>query len=270
MQAASSKATAAARIIFRFFTLPFVLFAEFNRHQADAPIEKTESSIDFSVLTDDQYPMFASREDAGRKLGHHLLEKEIRPDIVLGLPRGGVVVAAVVANILQVPLDVVIVRKIGHPLHREFAVGALAEPDVVVLDDSVVGRNPLVRMQLKQVIAEEQERLEKYGETFHRDGLPDFANKSVLLVDDGLATGATTEAAVEAVRRKEARRVIVAAPVASTNAVERLSRVADDVRIIIVDPDFDAVGRYYESFSQTTDEEVLNLLHARVPNHHSA
>jgi len=214
--------------------------------------------------------MFASREDAGRKLGRYLSEENVRPDIILGLPRGGVVVAAEVANILQVSLDVVVVRKIGHPLHREFAVGALAEPDVVVLDESVVGRNPLVRMQLKHVIAEEQERLEKYGETFHRDGLPDFTNKSVLLVDDGLATGATTEAAVEAVKRKGAGRVVVAAPVASTNAVERLSRVADDVRILIVDPDFDAVGRYYESFSQTTDEEVLNLLQARVQNQHSA
>jgi predicted phosphoribosyltransferase len=232
-------------------------------------LKRLRSSIDFSALRNDLYRMFASREDAGRKLGHCLLEENIRPDIVLGLPRGGVVVAAEVANILQVPLDVVVVRKIGHPLHREFAVGALAEPDVVVLDESVVGRNPLVRLQLKHVIAEEQERLERYGETFHRDGLPDFTNKSVLLVDDGLATGATTEAAVEAVKRKGARRVIVAAPVASTNAVERLSRVADDVRILIIDPDFDAVGRYYESFSQTTDEEVLNLLHARVRNHHN-
>jgi predicted phosphoribosyltransferase len=212
--------------------------------------------------------MFASREDAGRKLGHYLLEQDVRPDIVLGLPRGGVVVAAVVANILQVPLDVLIVRKIGHPLHREFAVGALAEPDVVLLDDSVIGRNPIIRMQLKHVIAEEQERLQRYGETFHRDGLPNLTNKTVLLVDDGLATGATTEAAIEAVRRKDTRLVIVAAPVASTNAVERLSRLADNVRILIVDPDFDAVGRYYESFSQTTDEEVLNLLQARV--HHGA
>jgi len=135
---------------------------------------------------------------------------------------------------------------------------------VVVLDESIVGRNPLIRMQLKQVIAEEQERLQRYGEAFHRDGLPDLANKSALLVDDGLATGATTEAAVEAVKRKGARRVIVAAPVASTNAVQRLSRVADDVRILFVDPDFDAVGRYYDSFSQTTDEEVLDLLQGRV------
>ena len=212
--------------------------------------------------------MFASREDAGRKLGHYLLEQDVRPDIVLGLPWGGVVVAAEVANILQVPLDVLIVRKIGHPLHREFAVGALAEPDVVLLDDAVIGHNPIIRMQLKQVITEEQEWLQRYGETFHRNGLPNLTNKTVLLVDDGLATGATTEAAVEAVRRKDARLVIVAAPVASTNAVERLSRLADDVRILIVDPDFDAVGRYYESFSQTSDEEVLNLLLARV--HHGA
>lgn len=208
--------------------------------------------------------MFASREDAGRRLGQELLDTGVQADIVLGLPRGGVVVGAEVANILRIPLDVLIVRKIGHPLHREFAVGALAESDIVVLDESIVGRNPLIRFQLKQVIAEEQERLQKYGETFHRDGLPDLSGRSVLLADDGLATGATTEAAVEAVKRKGARRVIVAAPVASTNAVDRLRRVSDDVRILLIDPDFDAVGRYYDSFSQTTDEEVLDLLQGKV------
>src|SRR6516164_8947812 len=143
--------------------------------------------------------VFASRQEAGQKLGIYLRELGVEADLVLGLPRGGVVVAAEVARELALPLDVLIVRKIGHPLHREFAVGALAEPDVVVLDESVVGRNPLVRMQLKLVIAEEQRRLERYGETFHRDGLPDLTGKTVLLVDDGLATGATTEAAVEAV-----------------------------------------------------------------------
>jgi predicted phosphoribosyltransferase len=211
--------------------------------------------------------MFASREDAGRRLGQQLLTDAVQADIVLGLPRGGVVVGAEVANILQIQLDVLIVRKIGHPLHREFAVGALAEPDVVVLDQSVVGRNPLLHFQLKQVIAEEQERLQRYGQIFHHDGLPALTGKSVLVVDDGLATGATTEAAVEAVKRKGSRRVIVAAPVASTNALERLSRIADDVRILLVDPDFDAVGRYYDSFSQTTDEEVMDLLQGRVRSH---
>src|SRR5215468_3831848 len=139
--------------------------------------------------------MFASREDAGRKLGHFLEGEGIAVDLVLGLPRGGVVVAAEVASILQVPLDVLIVRKIGHPWHREFAVGALAEGDVVVLDERSIGSNPLIRAELEEIIHEERERLRSYQTKFHRTGVPALADKVVLLVDDGLATGATTEAA---------------------------------------------------------------------------
>jgi predicted phosphoribosyltransferase len=206
--------------------------------------------------------MFASREDAGRKLGQFLLDQAVRADLVLGLPRGGVVVAAEVAHALQASLDVVIVRKLGHPLHREFAVGALAENDVVVLDESLFAANPLLRLELNAVIAEEQERLRRYQVRFHRHPAASLAGQSVLLVDDGLATGATTEAAVRSVQKQHASRVIVAVPVASTNAVERLRAVADDVIALCVDPAFDAVGRYYEVFSQTTDEEVLDLLRA--------
>src|SRR5215472_4714095 len=106
--------------------------------------------------------VFASREEAGQRLGRRLRELRVLADVVLGLPRGGVVVAAEVANVLQLPLDVLIVRKIGHPLHREFAVGALAENDVVVLDEAVIGNNPIVRSELEQVIAEEKQRLESY------------------------------------------------------------------------------------------------------------
>src|SRR5213594_1660533 len=204
--------------------------------------------------------MFASREEAGQRLGQQLQEDGVRCDLVLGLPRGGVVVAAEVAHALQAPLDVLIVRKIGHPCHREFAVGALAENGVVVLDQAVIGKNPLIRAGLDEIIAEEKERLRSYQAKFHRDSLPDLNGKSVLLVDDGLATGATTEAAVLSVRKENAHQVIVAVPVASTNAVERLRKVADDVRALLIDPDFDAVGRYYDVFSQTTDEEVLELL----------
>ena len=204
--------------------------------------------------------MFASREDAGAKLGRWLQEHGVRADLVLGLPRGGVVVAAGVARALQLPLDVLIVRKIGHPWHREFAVGALAEHGVVVLDEAVIGANPAVLAELQEVIAEEKERLQSYQERFHPKGTADVKEKAVLLVDDGLATGATTEAAVLSARKQQSRRVVVAAPVASTNAVERLARVADEVRVLCVDPAFDAVGRYYEEFTQTTDEEVLELL----------
>jgi predicted phosphoribosyltransferase len=204
--------------------------------------------------------MFASREDAGLRLGRCLHEQRVRADLVLGLPRGGVIVAAGVAQALHLPLDVLVVRKIGHPWHREFAVGALAENGVVVLDDGAVGSNPMVRAELEEVIQEEKDRLRSYQARFHLKGAPDVTAKAVLIVDDGLATGATTEAAVLSARKRNASTIVVAAPVASTNAVERLARVADEVRVLCVDPDFDAVGRYYDVFSQTTDEEVMELL----------
>ncbi len=204
--------------------------------------------------------MFASREDAGRRLGLYLKERGTQAELVLGLPRGGVVVAAEVAGALGLPLNVLIVRKIGHPMHREFAVGALAEGGVVVLDEAVIGTNPVVRAELEDIIEEETNRLRSYQARFHGARAPELGGKVVLLVDDGLATGATTEAAVLSVRNQNARRIVVATPVASTNAVERLGKVADDVIALWVDPDFDAVGRYYEVFSQTTDEEVLALL----------
>jgi predicted phosphoribosyltransferase len=206
--------------------------------------------------------VFASREAAGRRLGDHLKTKGVLADIVLGLPRGGVVVAAEVARVLDSRLDVLVVRKIGHPLHREFAVGALAEDDVVVIDEAVLGGNPHLHLALLDVVEEEKERLRSYLARFHPQGPPDLAEKAVLLVDDGLATGATTRAAILSARKKGARRVTAAAPVASTHAIARLTQEADEVIALCVDPLFDAVGRYYATFSQTTDAEVLGLLRA--------
>jgi predicted phosphoribosyltransferase len=206
--------------------------------------------------------MFASREVAGRKLGSWLIDREIEVDLVLGLPRGGVVVAAEVARLLNRPLDVLIVRKIGHPLHREYALGALAEGGVVVLDEAGIGPDPMVRGELEHVIQEEQERLKSYQARFSHAGVAGISSKLVLLVDDGLATGATTEAAVRSAFKQGARGVIVTAPVGSSHAVERLLPIADKVEVMVVDPDFEAVGRYYDSFPQTTDDEVLGLLMA--------
>lgn len=205
---------------------------------------------------------FASREDAGRRLGRWLREQGVEGELVIGLPRGGVVVAAEVARILNLPLEVLVVRKIGHPLQREFAVGALAEAGIVLLDEEVIGRNPIIRAELADVIEEEKKRLQSYQLRFHQAGPSRFADKAVLLVDDGLATGATTEAAALSARKQEARRVTVAAPVASTSAAQRLERVADQVAVMWIDPAFDAVGRYYDAFSQTTDEEVVERLKA--------
>ncbi len=203
---------------------------------------------------------FATREEAGRMLGQHLVTLGVSADLVLGLPRGGVVVAAEVARIMGAPLDVVVVRKIGHPWHREFAVGALAEGGVLVLDQRSIGKLHSLRAELDEVIAEEQERLREYAEKFGRVTPAAREGKSILVVDDGLATGATTEAAVRALRQQGARRIIVAVPVAAAGAVHRLTSVADEVITLLSDWGFDAVGRYYHAFPQTTDEEVVALL----------
>jgi len=205
---------------------------------------------------------FASRQDAGQRLARHLLNEGVHVDVVVGLPRGGVVVAAEVAHGLHKPLDVLVVRKIGHPLHREFAVGALAENDVVLLNEAAVGSNETTRAMVSEVIREEQERLLQYKHSFHQDHEFDFCDKAVLIVDDGLATGSTMEAAVMAARRKGVKEVLVAVPVASATAVEYLERMTNGVYALITDPGFEAVGAYYESFSQTSDEEVMELLQA--------
>ena len=204
--------------------------------------------------------MFESREDAGRKLGQWLRERGVDADMVLGLPRGGVVVAAEVARILERPLDVLVVRKIGHPLFREFALGALAEHGVAVLDQKVVDQQRGIGDQLADVIREEQATLKAYEALFPHPNHEGMNGKVVLLIDDGLATGATTEAAVRSAIKQGARSVIVAAPVASEHALARLRAVADRVEAMIVDPHFEAVGRYYDTFPQTTDEEVMSLL----------
>lgn len=188
-------------------------------------------------------------------------EEPLETDVVVGLPRGGVVVAAQVARVLQRPLDVLVVRKIGHPFHREFAVGAMAEQDVVLLDQSVIGNSPAVRQGLEEVIRDEAGRLGDYERRFHCGAAHELAGRRILIIDDGLATGATMEAAVASARKQGSQVIIVAVPVASTNAMERIRRVADDVIVLVVDPDFDAVGSYYDVFTQTSDEEVVALLH---------
>jgi len=205
--------------------------------------------------------MFASRQDAGRKLGLHLQELGVKAEVVAGLPRGGVVVAAEVADMLQCPLDVLVVRKIGHPWHREFAVGAIAEEDVLILDRDAIAAAPLAEGELEAVLEEEKQRLREYCRKFQGLRKPHFAGSRVLLVDDGLATGATAEAAIYSARKKQVREVMLAVPIASTSAFDRLAAIADQVIAYRTDPDFCAVGQYYKRFQATTDEEVLALLH---------
>ncbi|MBM3832961.1 MAG: phosphoribosyltransferase [Verrucomicrobia bacterium] len=203
---------------------------------------------------------FASRHEAGEALGRHLTSIGIHSEVVLGLPRGGVVVAEGVAQALRCPLDVLVVRKIGHPRFREFAVGALAEASIVVLDDDALKRSHIKPVDLEEVIEEESFRLADYLRKFTTRPRATIPGKRVLVVDDGLATGATTEAAVRSAKQQGAAKVLLAVPVASESGFQRLTRVCDQVIALEIDPGFEAVGHYYRSFSQTTDDEVMAIL----------
>jgi putative phosphoribosyl transferase len=205
---------------------------------------------------------FQNRHDAGRELGEDLRSRERDPDsIVIGLPRGGVVVAAEVAEILGAPLDVVAVRKLGVPGHEELAMGAIASDGSRHLNADIVR---LVRPKdLEQVLAREEAELMRRA-TLYRQDAPRLllAGRTVTVVDDGLATGATMAVAVVAVRAADAARVVVAAPVASPDTVAWMRTLVDDVAVLVEPRDFAAVGYYYDDFRATTDEEVIAALAA--------
>ena len=203
---------------------------------------------------------FSSRQDAGRKLGHYLAGMGLNPDLILGLPRGGVVVAAEVARLLHRSLDVLLVRKVGHPRFPEFAVGAIAEDGALHLDEQALRENQVNPAELQKVIREEQDRLRHYREKWHPHGSPSLKDKVVLLIDDGIATGATVAAAILCAQKSSPKSVMVAAPVASSHAIHRLRSAVDRVEVLLADEHFNAVGHYYDDFPQTEDDEVLDLL----------
>jgi predicted phosphoribosyltransferase len=205
---------------------------------------------------------FRDRVHAGRELAGLLAHYAHRPDvIVLGLPRGGMPVAAEVARALGVPFDVFLVRKLGVPGHEELAFGAIAQGGVQVLNHSLIADLDLPPSAVERVAARERTELERRDELY-RGGrpFPILHDRTVILIDDGLATGATMEAAVIALRRLDPARVVVAAPVGARETCDRLSRIGDEVVCAATPAPFDAVGLWYEDFSQTTDEEVRALL----------
>jgi predicted phosphoribosyltransferase len=205
---------------------------------------------------------FADRREAGDALAARLHEFAGRSDVVvLALPRGGVPVGHQVARQLGVGLDVFVVRKLGLPGHPEFAMGAIASGDVRVLNEDVVTSYRVPAAAIEAVAREERAELER-REQAYRGGRPlsPVEGRTVILVDDGLATGSTMRAAVLAVRRLGPARVVVAAPVGSWQACRDLREIADDVVCPLVPEPFHAVGLWYGDFSQTTDDEVRRLV----------
>jgi putative phosphoribosyl transferase len=204
---------------------------------------------------------FANRDEAGRRLAvalEHLQDEDV---VVLGLPRGGVPVAAAAAMALGAPLDVVLVRKLGVPGHEELAMGAVGEGGALVMNDDVVRQAGISPERLAAVTAAERDALEARAARLAplRRRVP-LQGRTVVVVDDGIATGSTVAAACKVVRAQGAARIVVAAPVASPEAVRRLTQLADEVVVLESPPAMMAIGQWYADFSQTTDDEVLALL----------
>ena len=206
---------------------------------------------------------FRDRAHAGRELADRLHPYAGRENLlILGLPRGGVPVAFEVARELEAPLDVFVVRKLGLPGQEELAIGAIASGGVRVLNDEVVGALNVDEETIAQVAAAEGAELERRERLYRGERAPaELRRRTVILVDDGLATGATMRAAARAVRAQEPERLVVAVPLAAKDACERVRADADEVVCLQTPDPFAAIGLWYEDFAPTSNEQVRELLH---------
>jgi predicted phosphoribosyltransferase len=205
---------------------------------------------------------FRNRREAGRLLAAKLISYAQRPDLlVLALPRGGVPVAYEVARTLGAPLDVFLVRKLGLPGHEELAMGAIASSGVRVLNEQIVSRLQVPGGLIDMVAAREAREVARQEGLYRGDRRPpDVHGRTVVLVDDGLATGSTMLTAVKAIRQQQPARIVVAAPIASPGTCEQFRSEVDDIVCAVTPEPFYAVGLWYEDFSQTSDAEVRTLL----------
>jgi putative phosphoribosyl transferase len=204
---------------------------------------------------------FRDRVEAGRILAHRLTKYADQRPIVLGLPRGGVPVAFEVAKALKAPLDVYVVRKLGVPGHEELAMGAIASGDVRVLNKRVIEDLRISEEAIEAETRREQQEVQRRERLYRGDRPPlDVSNRTVVLVDDGIATGSTIKAAIAALKKQKAGRIVVAVPVAPASTIEELKREVDEVICVSTPEFFYAISLWYEEFPQTSDEEVSELL----------
>jgi len=205
---------------------------------------------------------FKDRTDAGLKLAQELQHyKGTNDTIVLGLPRGGVVTAYAIAQALDLPLDIVVPRKIGAPGNPELAVGAITEDGTIIFNQNIMHELGLKPSMLTQTIEKEKQEAQRRL-TLYRSGRPllELAGKTVLLVDDGIATGATMRAAIASVQKRGAATIVAAVPVAPPDAFNLIKSEVDTIICLLVTPHFWGIGQFYDNFAQTTDEEVIKLM----------
>jgi putative phosphoribosyl transferase len=216
--------------------------------------------------------VFQNRRDAGRKLAALLTAYAGRPDVlVLALPRGGVPVGFEVAKALRAPLDVFVVRKLGAPGTPELALGAIATGDACVRNEDIIRELEISEETIATIAAREKQELERREQLYRgKRPAPRLQGRTLLLVDDGLATGSTMRAAIAAVRQQNPARVVVAVPVGTSATCEELRREADEVVCVQTPQPFYAVGLWYLDFSQTSDREVRDLLRAARPEQEPA
>lgn len=205
---------------------------------------------------------FLDRRDAGRQLARKLTNYAGHPDaFVLALPRGGVPVAYEVSQALHIPMDVLIVRKLGLPGQEELAIGAIASGGIRVLNQDVINYLQVDQEVIDRVTEREQVELRRREQQYRGNhSPPDARDRTVILIDDGLATGASMLAAVRGIRTQNPARIVVAVPTAAPQAMDLLQQEADEVAVVMSPEPFDGVGKWYRDFSQTTDEEVRTLL----------
>jgi len=212
--------------------------------------------------------MFSDRKDAGVQLASRLKEYKDQPGVlVLALPRGGVATGYEIARSLNVPLDIVIVRKIGFPGQPELGIGAVSETGTVVLNESIISIYGVSKDYIKREISRQKEEITRRVKLYRKGKkLLSLEGKTIILVDDGVATGATMKAAIATLKEEKIKKLIVALPVAPPSMADELKQMVDTLICIETPFDFMAVGAYYHDFTQVSDEEVVDLLERSAKN----
>lgn len=204
---------------------------------------------------------FPTRTHAGKALANALTKYRDAPDtLILALVRGGVVIGRALADTLHLPIFPYIVRKLGHPHHREYGLGAIAEAGSTYLDDAAMQVSGITWEDLEPVIEEESHELKRRQETYMVKARPPLNGKTVILTDDGAATGGTLFAAIEDIKKANAKKIVVALPVCPQDTAEKIRNIADEAVILATPADFNAVGQWYREFPQVEDAEVIELL----------